>query len=366
MASVSSSPEESEVRGAEDVTAFSLAGQTVDVRGVLLAALFRGDLEARWRDILLKMACLAQAQEEDLEPDHAALQERADRFRYERDLITTEETEKWLELRRLDSDDFSTHVLRCYWKGVLADQAEPGAEDFLEADEALKGQLTSEVILSGWIDVLCQELQWRMAGRQHARAGEGDVPARIEAERARFFARTGLAPADLGGWLEKIGRDEAWFEEMAAAEAAYAHLSKVIITPEGLTRTLRAQRLSLMRFELEEIEFDTVEAAREAVLCVKEDNLSMEEVAQESRYPYLKRDFVLDELPQEWQIPLLSTPEGSLAGPFEDGDLIRLFRVARKFEPVLEDEAVKKRLEASLLQTFFTEVTAEAGLKAFI
>jgi hypothetical protein len=121
-----------------------------------------------------------------------------------------------------------------------------------------------------------------------------------------------------------------------------------------------------MRFELEEIEFDTMAAAREAVLCVKEDNLSMEEVAQESRYPYLKRDFVLDELPQEWQIPLLSTPENSLAGPFEDGDLIRLFRVARKFEPMLEDEAVKKRLEASLLQTFFAEVTAEAKLKTLI
>ena len=350
----------------EEVAAFSLAGQVVDVRGVLLAALFRGDLEARWRDILLKMACFTHAHEENLEPDHSALQERADRFRYERDLITTEETEQWLAKRCLDPDDFSTHVLRCYWKGELADKIKSDTEDFLEADETLKSQLTAEVILSGWIDVLCQDLQWRLAGRHHALVSDGDAPARIETEQARFFTRTGLDPANLSGWLQKIGKDEAWFEEMTTAEAAYQHLRAAVITPEGLVRALRSQRLSLMRFELEEIEFDTMEAAREAVLCVKEDNLSMEEVAQESRYPYLKRDFVLDELPQEWQIPLLSTPENSLAGPFEDGDLIRLFRVARKFEPVLGDEAVTKRLEASLLQTFFTEATAEAGLKTYI
>jgi hypothetical protein len=130
-----------------------------------------------------------------------------------------------------------------------------------------------------------------------------------------------------------------------------------------MTRALRSQRLDLMRFQMEEIEFDSLEAAREAILCVREDNLSMEEVARESRYPYFDRDFVLDELPKEWQISLLSTPENGLAGPFQDGALIRLFRLRRKMEPSIEDDSVRQRLTQHLRQIHFDELAGAQGLK---
>jgi hypothetical protein len=366
MGGVSTPPNEALAAGPEDVPAFTLAERTVDVRGVLQAALFRGDLEARWKDIQLKMACLEHAQDENMEPDRAALQARADRFRYERDLITTEETEKWLEKRHLAEDDFSLHVLRCYWKGELGEKIQPDYEDYLTGNPEMKAHLTAEILLSGWFDVLAQDLQWRMAGYRRNQAGEGDVPARIEDQRTKFLVRHGIEANGLARWLNRAGADEAWLEEMLAWEAAYTHLGEAVITPEGLTRALRSQRLSLMRLDLEEIEFDSMEAAREAILCIKEDHLSMEEVARESRYPYLQREFILDELPQEWQIQLLSTPEGGMAGPFQDDDLIRLFRVALKFEPSMEDEAVRARLKTHLLQTFFTEICAENGLKAHI
>jgi hypothetical protein len=62
-------------------------------------------------------------------------------------------------------------------------------------------------------------------------------------------------------------------------------------------------------------------------------------------------------------MPLLSTPEGGLAGPYAEGDLIRLFRVRSKTEPVITNEAIRQRLEEHLVQTYFEELCAEQGYK---
>ena len=82
------------------------------------------------------------------------------------------------------------------------------------------------------------------------------------------------------------------------------------------------------------------------------------------RYPYFEREFLLEELPQEWQMAIFSTPENSLAGPFTDEELIRLFRIVRKVEPVITDEAVRSRLEEHLTSAHFEEACAAQGLKS--
>jgi hypothetical protein len=59
-------------------------------------------LEARWRRVL----ALAESGKSAVEPAGEELQARFERFRIDRDLITAEETEHWLDQRGLTLEDF--------------------------------------------------------------------------------------------------------------------------------------------------------------------------------------------------------------------------------------------------------------------
>src|SRR5438093_12975434 len=98
-----------------DLSAFVSGQRTFSVRDVMDAAHFRGELESCWQRLLASVEAEERAAELD-PPSEAALQGLAEQFRYDRDLITAEETEHWLEERGLSFDDFSYHFLRRYWK----------------------------------------------------------------------------------------------------------------------------------------------------------------------------------------------------------------------------------------------------------
>jgi hypothetical protein len=345
--------------------AFNLGARAVTVDEVIRAAHFRGEVTAAWQDLLLKIACQEHAAAQSLKPDLDAIQARADQFRYTRDLITSEETEEWMEKHGIDQEHFSNHILRDYWKEVLGEKLAPEARPSADESE-LRSQLIGELFLTGAFDQMALELARRMASRQAGAPSDDDTVVTIEAQRDSFFSIMGIRPEDLAAWLESVGGDTAWFEEMLLIEAAYAQRSAMIVTEDGLMRVLRSRRLSLMRFEGEEIEFDNMSAAREALLCVRDDHLSMEEVAAESRYPYQQREFVLEELPEEWQTTVLSTPENGLAGPFSGDDLIRLFRIRRKIEPTLDDAVIREHLEESLVEDHFKELCSNQGVKMFL
>ena len=85
------------VRQPAEVPIFILGGRTLTVAEIIRAARFRGELATHEKDLRLKLACAGKAEAQSLEADGEALQERADQFRYDRDLITTEETEAWFE-----------------------------------------------------------------------------------------------------------------------------------------------------------------------------------------------------------------------------------------------------------------------------
>jgi hypothetical protein len=106
----------------ESRTVFSLAGVLYTVRDVIDAAEFRGELQSAWREVSRRVACENRATEEELEADESAIDSAAQTFRYDHDLITAEETERWLEERGLTLNDFSDYFTRQYWGNTLGDQ----------------------------------------------------------------------------------------------------------------------------------------------------------------------------------------------------------------------------------------------------
>ena len=334
---------------------FVCADRSFTMRDVIDAALFRGELEPEWKKLLRLLAAETKANEQDLEFDDDAIDAAAERFRYDHDLITAEETEQWLAERGLNLGDFSGFFVRHYW-GEQWDDVEPETSDYLSAPTEMHELLTNELILSGELNRMAQGLSWRVAARCERTEGKVD-PQLIAEEETRFFERSGLDGDRLAGWLQLLGRDPDWFRDALAMEASHRRDCAALLSREARAREIAALRLPLTRFEVEMIELDSLDAAREALLCAREDGMSMEEVAAEGRYPYRHPEVLLEEIPEDLQQKFLSVHPGEILNPIAHGDGFHVCRVVGKAEPDLEDPLVIKRAEGRILDRHFSDLT---------
>jgi hypothetical protein len=231
--------------------------------------------------------------------------------------------------------------------------------EYLAAPDELRQLFAVEMILSGDLDRMTTQLSWRLATAAAVAAGKEDVkPEAIEAERKRFFKESKLSAGQLPKWLEQLGHDSDWFEEMVRMEAAYRARSETLITPQSRQREIASLRLALTRFETEVIEVESRDAAQEAVFCVREDGMSMEEVASEGRYPYRCVSFLQEDIPGELQQKFFSVVVGEVLDPLSRGEGFELYRVTKKIEPHADDPTIQERVEGLILGRHFTELTA--------
>jgi hypothetical protein len=323
------------------------------VRDAMEAALFRGDLATPWQAFLRGVAAEDRAAELNLELDADVLDTAAQLFRYQHDLITAEETEQWLTVRGLTLDDFSDYFARQVWGNTEMEGMHPQEIDYLSAPTNLREPFAVDLILSGQLDQITMQFSWRLA----ALYSEKDVDRElVPAEKQRFLERHGMEAARLRNWLERLGRDEEWFDRHAAMEAAYRKRCGALLVPQAHQRELVSLRLALTRFETEVIELESRDAAQEALFCVREDGMSIEEVASEGRYPYRRLDFFLEDLGDEMQRKFLSVSDGQVFEPLSRGDGFELWHVIRKIEPQADDPAIRLRLEQRLINRHFSEL----------
>jgi hypothetical protein len=326
------------------------AGDAVD------AAIFRGELEPKWQAFLRHVAAEERADELELELDESAISAAAEEFRYRHDLITAEETEKWLSNRGLIFEDFSDYFARQYCVGAIDEGFSSEQIAYTSAARELRHLFLAELILSGALEEMTNKLMWRLAARC---AGKEPTPDAIDAEKRKFLHRIAIEAAQLTSWLEEMGRDSQWLDEMLAIEAVYGAHCDTLLVPEARQRELMALRLRLTRFEIELIELESQDAAQEALFCVREDGMSLEEVATEGRYPYRRANFLLEDLPADAQQKYLSVSQGDLLEPMPHNDGFELCRIIKKVEPRLEDPTVKLRIDQRLLNQYFSDLTTK-------
>src|SRR5438093_9549424 len=190
-------------------------------------------------------------------------------------------------------------------------------------------------------------------------AGDEPTPDAIAAEERKFLHRNRIKSAQRTDWLEKLGRDSKWLDEMLVIEAAYRTHCDRLLVPEARQHELMALRLPLTRFEIEVIELESRDAAKEALFCVRQDGMSMEEVATEGRYPYRRSDFLLEDVPVDAQQRFLSVSAGNVLEPIARGDGFELCRVVSKIEPQADDPSVQSRIDGRLLDRHFSELMSK-------
>jgi hypothetical protein len=339
----------------EERVIFTAGSKSFSVRDVIDAAHFGGGVETHWQSLLANVAAQQQAEEAGIEIDESAIDADAVEFRYRYDLITAEETERWLEARGLTLADFSDYFARAYSGRTLPAKGGDTTRPFHEASRELRELLTVELILNGELDAMASRLSWRVAVADEVELNSVEVGA----ERKRFAERSGVAAHEVCQWLASLERDEAWFDQALAREAAFRKQRDQLLSPEAAAREIGALRLPLTRFEVETIEFESRDAASEAVWCVRNDGMSMAEVAQEGRYPYQRGELVLEEIQDDLQQKFLSLAPGNLLEPIAREDGFQLSRLIGKAEPKLDDPNVRSRIEQRILERYFTDLAAK-------
>ncbi len=340
----------------DDLIVCTCGSQEYTPRDAIEAALFRGELDSTWKEFLRCAQAEKRADELDIDLDESAIAAAAEAFRYEHDLITAEETEAWLAARGLTLDDFSDYFTRRYCASAVNEKLVPEEIEYSSATPKLHQLFIAELILSGELNRMTTALMFRLAARCAEKDQDLDL---IAAKKRKFFDRNAMEPAQLPNWLERFGRDSKWFDEMVAMEAAFRRRCDTLLVPEARQRELMALRLHLTRFETEVIELESHDAAQEALFCVREDGMSMEEVATEGRYPYRRADFLLEDIPNDLQQGFLSVSAGDVLEPVARGEGFELCRIIKKIEPHLEDPTVKLRIGQRLLDRHFSELASK-------
>ncbi len=302
-----------------DRAVFSIGSRQITISDVLRAAHFRRELDSAWADVCRRTG------PHDFEVDEEAAQTASEQFRSGRDLITAEETEQWLEQRGLTVDEFGDYFIRHQrretsaahdgWPAVPYDDAPPELHDLLRID----------LILSGEFDRLAEYLAWRYS----AQDASNDAPL------------------------------TDWQEEMRGLEAAFEQQRAQVLTTRAREEALSFLRLTLTRIELEILELESIDAAHEALLCLREDGETMTEVAHDGGYPLRQREWWAGEVDADLQSRLLSASPGEVIGPIPNGDEFQIYRLLRKIDPHLTDETVSVQVDQHIVKSFFAELAGE-------
>lgn len=335
----------------EGTAVFRCGSASYDDLDVIHAAWFRGELQPLWNELLRRIECEEAAG--DAEPDDATIESAVEQFRYDHDLITAEETEKWLEARELSLEDLSAYFSRRFW-GEQSPGIGPAApRDYpMESAEA-HALLRTELFLGDAFEPLAAGFACRVAAAEKAQ----DVD--LTAAKAEFFERTGVTGENLPATLNSLGRDEAWFAEMLRLEAVYQEQCAALLTPQARQREMANQRLALTRLRAEVLELDSQDAAREAALCVQMDGLSVEEVARENGYPFQLLELLVEDIGPDIQQKLLNTPPGNFVEEIPRGDGFQLVRIIEKVEPAPDDPDVRARVDRRILDQHFGKLAAD-------
>jgi hypothetical protein len=336
---------------------FRCGNRPFTINDVIAAAYVRGELDPVSQRLSRSIAAERRAAGMDLSADEEELQKMPEEFRYQRDLITGEETERWLGERGLTLDDFSGYFTRRYWAETLDEEFGPDGIDHPLTDPEWRDLLIVDLFLSGEFDRLAMELSWRVAAGEAAKDAEPD-PGLIVDGRAHFMDRNKLDAATLNQKLAEAGCDQQWFDEMLKIEAIYRQQCDAVLTDEAVKSEIKTHRIEFTLADVEMIDLESSDAAAEALLCAREDGEPFDEIAREGGYPYSRTRILIAELPDGMQQRFLCAAPGEVLDPMPRGDGFQLCRILEKIEPGMDDPEIRNRVQKRIIQRHFLDLAS--------
>ncbi len=317
---------------------FQVDQETFSWRDVVLIS----HLEGRWDRILTDLArgvALARAQEDDEDEElEEAVEEAAAEFRYERELLTAEEIESWLAARGVTPAEWLESIRR----SLLRARSAPEDDPVQSSGGVTRGELEAAVR----IDLACTALGPRLAERAAQLMAAGVAAGGEVGERVAL-----PPPKPLPAGLEEshLRSRQPLLERLVRASERFR---QGCLVEEALQREIRLHQMDWVRLGCVTVEFDDLDQAREAALCLREDQLSMEAVAASAHLEAVDARFYVDDLDPVLQPLFLSAIPGDVIGPAPVGTRHALFQVTSKTMPGVSDPEVRARAADRLVTKY--------------
>ena len=302
---------------------FSVGNEQYRWEDVILSARLRGDWADLEKELRDGLACLKRLDEEEEEIDPDELQSAANDFRYERDLVSAEEAEGWLNRWHLNAEEWmeyiQRHLLRQKWSDRLAEIR----ARFPVTKNEIQSNLQAEAVCSGHLARFARALAARAAA--HAKALEA-------------------------GWVEHAEKSAEPARRVRIIEVNYQRFCDHVVDSRGLKGQVDSHRLDWIRFDCRYLLFSQEQLAREAALCACADGMPLDEIAANANIALQEEAICLDEIEPSLRDRFLSAEKGALIGPLAWDNAIGVFLIADKIIPTLADPEIKQRAEKALLE----------------
>ncbi len=272
------------------------------------------------------------------------------RFRREHRLEAAADLRAWLGARHLTEAG-----LLGYARAVAAERAglvpadgpgpEPGS-----ADRAAPVAWWPDAVLSGDVARWSTWLEhWVTASRLRAVCGPGAAPA--DAARVADIG----AAVRASGVLDVLGPDRAALaaraEAVARLRAAYEAWAAAEVDDSAIDRLIRRKRIDWTWLCYDAVSFDSLSAAEEAALCVREDGEPLADVAARADVPVVGRSGRRQDLPPAEGPALLAVAPGTVAGPVSRVGRPTLLLLRKAVPPTRDDGLVREMARADLIQS---------------
>lgn len=318
-------------------------GRSYDWIDVFLSAMWRGEWRPFEHDLLAGLACQAVgADPRGIPPHDRALRAAAEHFRYERSLISADETIAWLERSGLTIESWGDYLLRGILRERWRDQVDalpgcPASAPVSALDVAVEG------ICSGTFDRFAGALAGRVAIAlsgglaREAAAGDGAVERTLR---------------DHAAWLRPLATSDtrARLVTIAQHEHAFDVHARSAITTDALAWQIDRHRLAWTRVDLERLAFASADAAHEAACSARHDQRCLIEIAIDAREPVRDTRDLLERLEPELHQAVISACPGEFVGPITVASHHELVWVLAKRPPDLDDPLVHARAAEAVVE----------------
>jgi len=348
--------------------AFSIGGVDFSWHDVVLAAMVRGEWSAFERRLAEGLACDARARADDVLPSEEAIDEAATAFRYDRDLIAAADVTAWLDRLALSADEWGDYLRRDLLRRQVSNDLDDVLDRFAPSARNLVEAAVVDGICSGAFDAF-----------EHAFAGRAALVFDTDAARFRRVCEQCAAAASPDPLVAQLAHTHAHWLSIGDAGTATARLSLVseldaafstiadhIAANGQLHSIIDDNRLEWMRLELETISFATESAAREAMLCMQVDGLSLHDVGALARRAVDRTVVALEDIDPQRRERLISAEPGHAVGPMTvDGRFDVALLVSRTApalsEPVIAARARALAVDRALRSAARDHVTRQTG-----
>jgi hypothetical protein len=327
-------------------TVFTAGGTPYYFEDVVLAATLWGEWDDISRISRQGIACLKRLDATGEQLQSVELDAAAKEFRYERSLITAEETESWLARHSLTLEQWLGHLRRSLLRERWSGELDGTTTAYRPTEEEVAQVVMCDAICSGEFD----RLAWRLAARAAALDALGDQsrPPSPGAE-----AEVELPVAVDGGDTVLSEIPQQRLRERAALlarlEASFRDYRARRVTPDAVHAEVSHHQLDWIRVDCRYLSFPREEMAREAALCLREDGAQLADVARDAHVPLRETTFFVDELDESVRALFVGVRSGDVLGPLALEGASMVFQINDKTMPSPDDPEVVARAEERVL-----------------